>query len=94
MSDIITVDFEQPDGTAQTSAEFFYVKRFKLIESDTLGFLQGSWLESKEYSKTELLDEFSLSPDFVSSMQSMFEAATHDGQWIKIFPLKNIRVIQ
>lgn len=92
MNEIINSEL---DNSIEQNIQYYYVKRFKLITSETLGFLQGAWLESKQYTREELLEEFALTEDFLTSLEtSIFEAATHDDQWVKIMPLKNMRVVK
>lgn len=84
----------EPEQSIEESDKFFYVKRFKLIEHETLGFLQGRWLRSKEYSINELMDEFPLTNEFLNELSYMWEAPTATGEWIKIVPLRQLRVIK
>lgn len=79
----------------EPASQYFYVKRFRLIDHASLGFLQGSWIESREYDRNELIEEFGFNDEFLDSISTTaFEAATHSEQWIKIMPLKHMRVIK
>lgn len=94
MTDLVENPFDTMEDIEPIS-QYFYVKRFKLISHDSLGFLQGRWLESREYNRDELIEEFGFDNEFLDSISSkVFEAATHDEQWIKIMPLKHMRVLK
>jgi hypothetical protein len=94
MTEIVENPFNDPEDVKAT-LQHFYVKRFRLISHDSLGFVQGRWIESREYNRAELVEEFGFDDEFLDSISnSAFEAATHDEQWIKIMPLKHMRVIK
>lgn len=88
-----TEDTETSKAAPESHTEYFYVKIFKLID-DNNGLRQGKWIESKELSKDQLLNEFNISSSLLDEIDYLFEAATVDDEWIKILPLRHVRVIK
>lgn len=86
-----------PAIPAIDTGPLFYVKRYSLKETWSDGLVPDKWVASDQCNREELTNKYLIDHDFsdesVADFIQMPEVGV-TGQWIKVIPLKHLRVIR